>query len=121
MDLQLRCRLASMMIAIRYDKKQTQTKVAKKLGVTFQQVQKYEKGINGLSAEKLITFCIAYNVPINIFQFGDAYEVLDASDISILKKEKAMHLIDQLEEKYNDKSRSEKNMVGQSISQGTYI
>ena len=100
MDLQLRCRLASMLIAIRYDKKQTQTKVAKKLGVTFQQVQKYERGINGLSAEKLITFCIAYDVPINIFQYGDAYEVLDASDISILKKEKALSIIEILFSKY---------------------
>jgi transcriptional regulator with XRE-family HTH domain len=121
MDLQLRCRLASMLIAIRYDKKQTQMKVAKKLNVTHQQIQKYEKGINGLSAEKLIEFCMAYDVPINIFQYGDAYQILDASDISILKKEKAMFLIDKLEEKANDKSRSEKNMVGQSISQGTYI
>ena len=119
--MDIRFKIASMLIAIRYDKKQTQTKVAKKLGVTFQQVQKYERGINGLSAEKLITFCTAYNVPINIFQFGDAYEVLDASDISILKKEKAMHLIDELEEKYNDKSRSEKNMVGESISPRAYL
>ena len=119
--MDIRFKLASMLIAIRYDKKQTTVKVAKKLGVTFQQVQKYEKGINGLSAEKLIQFCVAYDVPINIFQYGDAYEVLDASDISILKKEKAMHLIDKLEEKYNDKSRSEKNLAGESISSGTHI
>ena len=29
--------------------KLTQSKVAEKIGVTFQQVQKYEKGTNGLS------------------------------------------------------------------------
>ena len=119
--MDIRFKLASMMIAIRYDKKQTQVKVAKKLGVTFQQVQKYEKGINGLSAEKLIQFCVAYDVPINIFQYGDAYQVLDASNISILKKEKAMFLIDKLEEKANDKSGSKKSLAGESISSGTHI
>ena len=67
MDLQLRCRLASMLIAIRYDKKQTQTKVAKKLGVTFQQVQKYERGINAISLDKLLTFCEATNTDLSWF------------------------------------------------------
>ena len=119
--MNIRYKIDSMIVAIRYDKKQTQMKVAKKLNVTHQQIQKYEKGINGLSAEKLIEFCIAYDVPINIFQYGDAYQILDASDISILKKEKAMFLIDKLEEKANDKSRSEKSLAGESISSGTHI
>jgi len=119
--MDIKTKIASMLIAIRYDKKQTQMQVAKKLNVTHQQIQKYEKTVNGLSAEKLIDFCLAYDVPINIFQYGDPYQILDASDISILKKEKAMYLIDKLEEKYNDKGRSKKNMVGQSISSGTYL
>lgn len=119
--MNVKYKIASMLVAIRYDKKQTQMKVAKKLNVTHQQIQKYEKAINGLSAEKLIEFCMAYDVPMNIFQYGDAYQVLDASDISILKKEKAMFLIDKLEEKANDKSRSEKNLAGESISSGTHI
>jgi transcriptional regulator with XRE-family HTH domain len=33
----------------------TQTKVAKAINVTFQQIQKYEKGINGVSFSKIIT------------------------------------------------------------------
>ena len=33
----------------------TQTKVAKAINVTFQQIQKYEKGINGVSSVKIIT------------------------------------------------------------------
>ena len=31
----------------------TQTKVGNAIGVTFQQIQKYEKGMNGLSALRL--------------------------------------------------------------------
>ena len=121
MDLQLRCRLASMMIAIRYDKKQTQTKVAKKLGVTFQQVQKFEKAINKIDSIKLLEFCEALDIPLNQFQIGDAYQVLDGADISILTKEKAMSKIDKLEENYYDKSRSNEDMVGQSIGTRAHI
>ena len=33
----------------RLNKKLTQTKLAEKLFVTFQQIQKYEKGVNGVS------------------------------------------------------------------------
>ena len=32
----------------------TQTKVAKAINVTFQQIQKYEKGTNGVSSLKII-------------------------------------------------------------------
>ena len=35
----------------------TQTMIAKKLGVTFQQIQKYEKGTNSISSLKLWKFC----------------------------------------------------------------
>ena len=35
----------------------TQTKVAKAINVTFQQIQKYEKGTNGISSLKLWKFC----------------------------------------------------------------
>ena len=45
----------------------TQTKLAKSIGVTFQQIQKYEKGYNGLSAIKLLKICNFFNKPIEFF------------------------------------------------------
>jgi len=36
----------------------TQTKLAKHLGVTFQQIQKYESGINGLGLYKFTQCCV---------------------------------------------------------------
>ena len=36
-------------------RKLTQTKVANALNVTFQQIQKYEKGANGMSATRFLT------------------------------------------------------------------
>lgn len=35
----------------------SQEKVAEELGITFQQVQKYEKGTNRISAPKLVQLC----------------------------------------------------------------
>ena len=38
-----------------------------KLGVTFQQVQKYEKGLNRISASRLFELAQALRVPVGIF------------------------------------------------------
>ena len=45
----------------------TQTKVAKAINVTFQQIQKYEKGINGVSSTRLLQLSNYLKVPINYF------------------------------------------------------
>ena len=42
----------------------TQTKIAHLLKCTFQQVQKYERGINAISLDKLLTFCEATNTDL---------------------------------------------------------
>ena len=48
----------------------TQSQLASKIGVTFQQVQKYEKGTNGVSSAKLIYIAHALQVPITYFFEG---------------------------------------------------
>ena len=53
----------------------TQTKVAKAINVTFQQIQKYEKGTNGLSSIRLLQLSNYLKVPINYF-FEDYSEYL---------------------------------------------
>jgi len=45
----------------------TQTKIAHLLKCTFQQVQKYERGINAISLDKLLTFCEATNTDLSWF------------------------------------------------------
>lgn len=118
-----RKQIASMLVAWRYAKNLTQTKVAKKLGVTFQQIQKYESTQNGISSERLLNFCQELDIPFGSFATGDCFQVIDGADISIFKKEKALQIIDRikLDEVENDQSRSNENMAGESISQGTYI
>ena len=53
----------------------TQTKVAKAINVTFQQIQKYEKGTNGVSSIRLLQLSNNLKVPINFF-FEDYSEYL---------------------------------------------
>ena len=45
----------------------TQTKVAEAINVTFQQIQKYEKGTNGVSSSRLIQLSNFLKVPITYF------------------------------------------------------
>ena len=47
--------------------KLTQTKLAKHCDITFQQVQKYEKGVNGCSAFRLNQISKKLKVPITYF------------------------------------------------------
>src|SRR5437763_11598053 len=44
-----------------------QTELADKIGVTFQQVQKYEKGVNRIGAGRLQRISEALDVPITFF------------------------------------------------------
>ena len=53
----------------------TQTKVSKAINVTFQQIQKYEKGTNGVSSIRLLQLANYLKVPVNYF-FDDFSEYL---------------------------------------------
>ena len=57
----------------------TQTKVAKAINVTFQQIQKYEKGTNGVSSIRLLQLSNYLKVPINYF-FEEFSEYLINAD-----------------------------------------
>ena len=60
----------------------TQTKVAKAINVTFQQIQKYEKGTNGVSSIRLLQLSNYLKVSISYF-FEDFPEYL----INIVKSQ----------------------------------
>ena len=54
----------------------TQTKVAQAINVTFQQIQKYEKGTNGVSSNRLMQLAQFLKVPI-IYFFEDYRDFKD--------------------------------------------
>ena len=48
----------------------SQTELANKVGVTFQQIQKYERGTNRIGASRLWGFCKVFNVSPDKFFDG---------------------------------------------------
>lgn len=57
----------------------SQDYVAQQIGVTFQQVQKYEHGSNRISAGRLAQIAIVTKFPIDFF-FQDIYEQLEKEE-----------------------------------------
>jgi transcriptional regulator with XRE-family HTH domain len=55
----------------RVEMKISQSELAEQLGVSFQQVQKYEKGLNRVGANRLQQTATALDVPITFFYDGD--------------------------------------------------
>ena len=60
----------------------TQTKVAQAIHVTFQQIQKYEKGTNGVNSSRLMQLSKYLKVPITYFyeEYKDYKELSSKND-----------------------------------------
>ena len=78
LDIEVGHRIRVQRVALRM----SQTALAQKIGVTFQQVQKYERGINRVGAGRLTRIANALGVPVNSFfrregtnQPGEAVEL----------------------------------------------
>ena len=63
----------------------TQTKIAKAINVTFQQIQKYEKGTNGISSLRIMQLANFLKVPV-VYFFED-YPSYNATSIDSDKVE----------------------------------
>jgi transcriptional regulator with XRE-family HTH domain len=60
----------------------TQTKVAQAINVTFQQIQKYEKGTNGVSSSRLMQLARFLKVPVTFFyEEYKGYNDLTSEDV----------------------------------------
>lgn len=67
---------------IRVEAKISQEQVGEMVGVSLQQVQKYEIGVNKISASKLYKFAKIFDKPINSF-FDDCLTDADLYDIKL--------------------------------------
>jgi DNA-binding transcriptional regulator YiaG len=56
--------------ALRKNAGMSQTNLAEQVGVTFQQIQKYERGTNRIGASRLWAFCQVFSVNPNQFFQG---------------------------------------------------
>ena len=64
----------------------TQTQVAKAINVTFQQIQKYEKGTNGVSSSRLLQLSSFLKVPIKYF-FEDYQDFASSNESNSSSKD----------------------------------
>ena len=75
----------------------SQTELASKIGVTFQQVQKYEKGVNRVGASRLSRIAQVLNVPVaEFFDGGPGAETEDRSGespLALLSEPQTLRLV----------------------------
>ena len=125
--MSINVKVAQLLYALRVSNKKTQTQVGQSMNVTFQQVQKYEKMINLIPITKLEKFCNYFKITLSEFFNLDAYAIIESCTLTEGQKFKhnnqlqELEMLNKLERKANDKSGSQKDMVGESISQRTYI
>ena len=83
MSLELNQHLGKQLRARRSALGLTQTQVARAINVTFQQIQKYEKGTNGVSSGRLLQLSNFLKVPVKYFfeDFKD-FQNLDTQEKS---------------------------------------
>jgi transcriptional regulator with XRE-family HTH domain len=63
-------RVGSRLRALRSDRRETQFALGEALGLTNQQVQKYEKGVNGMNLERLWLAACYFGVDIEVLLDG---------------------------------------------------
>lgn len=67
----------------------SQAKLAERLGVTFQQIQKYESGANSLNSEKIYIFCEVLQISVEqLFNGFSKTTVIEDKGIKINASER---------------------------------
>jgi len=90
----------------------TQTKVAQAINVTFQQIQKYEKGTNGVSSNRLMQLSEFLKVPI-IYFFEDYREFKDVNSSEVLNDDLNYAFLSRT---FSSLGRSQKDKILQILS-----
>ena len=73
----------------------TQQQLAERVGIKFQQIQKYETGTNRISASRLWDIAAVLEVPVSFFFEGLAGQLVDAGDArgDVLTDKEALELV----------------------------
>jgi transcriptional regulator with XRE-family HTH domain len=91
----------------------TQEQLAERLGLTFQQIQKYEKGTNRVSASRIYGICEVFNVTPNDLFAGLAISGREGqpADPTLLQDRRSVEVI----RRFNELPEKAKNSVSQLI------
>ena len=91
----------------------TQTKVAQAINVTFQQIQKYEKGTNGVSSNRLMQLSQFLKVPI-IYFFEDYKDFKNINSGELTNNEDLNYSF--LSRTFSSLSKTQKEKIFQILS-----
>ena len=91
----------------------TQTKVAQAINVTFQQIQKYEKGTNGVSSNRLMQLSQFLKVPI-IYFFEDYKDFKNINSGELINNEDLNYSF--LTRTFSSLSKTQKDKIFQILS-----
>ena len=75
--LQEKERIAKVLFMLRLLSEKTQREIGKGISVSFQQIQKYEKCLNGVSSDKLFSLAKQNNWDINVLFGSNPAELLE--------------------------------------------
>src|SRR5882672_193352 len=84
--------IGQMLRALRLERGLSQSDLGSKVGVTFQQLQKYEKGVNRISAGWLARVAAALKVPVTAF-YGAAAARASERGFTFLRSAGALRLV----------------------------
>ena len=93
--LQEKERIAKVMFILRTISGRTQTRLSKALDVSFQQIQKYEKGLNGISSASLFALAKDNKWDINLLYNGDPNHMI--ASVPILKQDMVVRKFREIE------------------------
>jgi transcriptional regulator with XRE-family HTH domain len=113
-------RIGQIMRVHRLSKGMTQTELGAELGVTFQQVQKYEKGTNRVGSGRLYQIAEILEVPVTAFFEGEkASRAGGASPFAMLAEPMTLQVLKEFSQ-IRDKGarRSVLALVEQMVSAG---
>ncbi|MAI62445.1 MAG: hypothetical protein CBB87_08215 [Micavibrio sp. TMED27] len=96
-------KIGTMLRLARLEKGYSQEAFAKKIDLTFQQVQKYEKGINRVSASTLKVISQVLDKPVDYF-YGEA---IDSSEIPLPKLKVLSRVVTAWEKLPNEQVRAQ--------------
>jgi transcriptional regulator with XRE-family HTH domain len=104
----------------RLEKSMSQTVMGNHLGITFQQVQKYENGTNRISASRLQRVAEVLEVPIAFF-FEIAETALGDKPLAYLQTEGSMRLVRAFAEITNGQARYALVEIAEHLARGSKI
>ncbi len=81
------CHVGQRLSLLRVAQNVSQEKLGKTLGISFQQIQKYERGNNRISASRLYDFAVFFGVGVEYFYQDMPAEVAQLSPASLYNKD----------------------------------